>query len=221
MQTGLKSTCNKEHKAVLWLIKFLISLLKWYLLIQFITAFRILTTRFHSQYSENAMLALRFFIPKAFVQQDECFGKNYLSFLDFTHNYEQTSGIFVPWPCIDYCEASNNFVCFVVLCPKSTAMVMAGRSVHLTTLFPGQAWTSSLPVLHAHTLACNWQPILNDSAEGRRMTVENISWLISTKVWDRAVMELATPGSAVKLASVARHVTDCATRPGKEASKKK
>ena len=27
------------------------------------------------------------------------------------------------------------FVCFVTLRPKSTAMVMAGRSVHLTTLF--------------------------------------------------------------------------------------
>ena len=27
------------------------------------------------------------------------------------------------------------FVCFVALRPKSTAMVMAGRSVHLTTLF--------------------------------------------------------------------------------------
>ena len=33
------------------------------------------------------------------------------------------------------------------------------------------------------------------------------------KVWDRAGIELATPGSAVRLASVARHVTDCATRP--------
>ena len=31
------------------------------------------------------------------------------------------------------------FVCFVALRPKSTAMVMAGRSVHLTTFFPGQA----------------------------------------------------------------------------------
>ena len=31
------------------------------------------------------------------------------------------------------------FVCFVALRPKSTAMVMAGRSVLLTTLFPGQA----------------------------------------------------------------------------------
>ena len=31
------------------------------------------------------------------------------------------------------------FVCFVALRPKSTAMVIAGRSAHLTTLFPGQA----------------------------------------------------------------------------------
>ena len=31
------------------------------------------------------------------------------------------------------------FVCFVALCPKSTVKVMAGRSVHLTTLFPWQA----------------------------------------------------------------------------------
>ena len=31
------------------------------------------------------------------------------------------------------------FVCFVALRRKSTAMVIAGRSVHLTTLFPGQA----------------------------------------------------------------------------------
>ena len=33
------------------------------------------------------------------VLQDECFGKNYSSFLDFTHNYERKSGIFVPWWC--------------------------------------------------------------------------------------------------------------------------
>ena len=32
------------------------------------------------------------------------------------------------------------FGCFVALRPKSTAMVMGdGRSVHVTTLFPGQA----------------------------------------------------------------------------------
>ena len=34
------------------------------------------------------------------------------------------------------------------------------------------------------------------------------------KVWDRAGIELATPGFALRLASVARHITDCATRPG-------
>ena len=37
--------------------------------------------------------------------------------------------------CYIYCL----FVCFVALRPNSTAMVMVGRSVHLTTLFPGQA----------------------------------------------------------------------------------
>ena len=36
-------------------------------------------------------------LPKALVLQDECFGKNYSSFLDFTRNYERTSGVFVPW----------------------------------------------------------------------------------------------------------------------------
>ena len=46
------------------------------------------------------------------------------------------------------------------------------------------------------------------------MTVEIISWSISTKVWDRAGIELATPGIAVSHASVARHVTDYATWPG-------
>ena len=41
-----------------------------------------------------------------------------------------------PWQC------SWLVVCLFALRPKSTAMVIAGRSVHLTTLFPGQAWTS-------------------------------------------------------------------------------
>ena len=38
-----------------------------------------------------------------------------------------------------HCLSVLFFVCFVALRPKSTAMVIAGRSVHLTTLFPGQA----------------------------------------------------------------------------------
>ena len=42
---------------------------------------------------------------------------------------------------VQTCQLFENdlFLCFVVLCPMSTAMVMAGRSVNLTTLFPGQA----------------------------------------------------------------------------------
>ena len=42
---------------------------------------------------------------------------------------------FTEYVCLFVCL----FVCFVALRPKSTAMVIAGRSVHLTTLFPGQA----------------------------------------------------------------------------------
>ena len=38
------------------------------------------------------------------------------------------------------------------------------------------------------------------------MTLEIISRSISTKVWDRAGIELVTPGSAVRHASVVRHV---------------
>ena len=38
-----------------------------------------------------------------------------------------------------FCICQMLFVCFVALSPKSTAMVIAGRSVHLITLFPGQA----------------------------------------------------------------------------------
>ena len=41
-----------------------------------------------------------------------------------------------PFLVSELCPFEN---CLLVLRPKSTAMVMAGRSVHLTTLFPGQA----------------------------------------------------------------------------------
>ena len=40
------------------------------------------------------------------------------------------------------------------------------------------------------------------------MAVEIIFMIKITKVWDRAEIELATPGSRV------RHVTDCATQVG-------
>ena len=48
------------------------------------------------------------------------------------------------------------FVCFVALQPKSTAMVMAGRSVHLTTLFLVKLEQAvNQYILSAHTFACN------------------------------------------------------------------
>ena len=66
----------------------------------------------------------------------------------------------------------------------------------------------------SHTFAWNWQqPFLNESAEEWRMTIEIISWSISTKVWDQAGINLGITGSAVRCASVARHVTHCATLP--------
>ena len=58
-----------------------------------------------------------------------------------THRWEQTQQMcemrkeiyFSPMSMVDL------LVDFVALHPISTAMVIAGRSVHLTTLFPGQA----------------------------------------------------------------------------------
>ena len=73
-------------------IKLLISLLKNDVYpVSFITASHTLTKNF--TVSTQKMLVSPF--PKALVLQDESFGKNYLSFLAFTRNYEQTSGIIV------------------------------------------------------------------------------------------------------------------------------
>ena len=38
-----------------------------------------------------------------------------------------------------FCTLTDYLFVFVALRPMSTAMVIAGRPVHLTTLFPGQA----------------------------------------------------------------------------------
>ena len=70
------------------------------------------------------------------------------------------------------------------------------------------------PVLRAHTFALNWQLLLlNDIAEGSDLTVEIILRSISNKVLDQAAIKLGTPGSSVRHASVARHVTDCLRGP--------
>ena len=106
------------------------------------------------------------------------------------------------------------FVC--LFCCFKSQVNSYGHGGTVSTANHTFSWTSLnkwLTVLRAHTFACNWQqPFLNDSAEKRRMTVEIISWSISMKVWDRAAIELATPVSAVRLASVAKHVTNCAMR---------
>ena len=47
------------------------------------------------------------------------------------------------------------FVCFVALRPKSAAMVIAGQSVHLTTLFSWASLNKQLTSNRAHTFACN------------------------------------------------------------------
>ena len=39
---------------------------------------------------------------------------------------------------LSFFKTGVTFVCFVALHPKSTAMVMAGQSVHLTTFFLGK-----------------------------------------------------------------------------------
>ena len=51
------------------------------------------------------------------------------------------------------------------------------------------------------SLVTDNEPFLNDSAEGSRVNVEFISWSISSKVWDRAGIELATPWSADNVGS--------------------
>ena len=46
------------------------------------------------------------------------------------------------------------FVCFVALHPKSTAMVMEVRSVHLTTLFPGRYQTQEPWICSQARICC-------------------------------------------------------------------
>ena len=55
------------------------------------------------------------------------------------YNYIRLFNISVEANSVDPDQTALGFVCFVALRPKSTAMVIAGQSVHLTTLFPGQA----------------------------------------------------------------------------------
>ena len=62
-------------------------------------------------------------------------GQKYCRMLQWEHSAILLTFIKLPFV-IKTCVL---FVCLVALSPKSTAMVIAGRSVHLITLFPGQA----------------------------------------------------------------------------------
>ena len=82
----------------------------------------------------------RVILPKALVLQDECFGKNYWSFLDFTHNLERTSEIFVPchnlwhrkqlrvifwWHLLDTCEGLMRMISIFSICSSSMIQLFA------------------------------------------------------------------------------------------------
>ena len=125
------------------------------------------------------------------------------------------------WPRRWLCEPGSHIICNTLswygdlfVCCFTSQVNSYGHCGMVSSPNHTFSWASlnkQLTSNRAHTFACNWQqPFMNDSAEGRRMTVEIISWSISTKVWDRARIELATPGSAVSFPSVTRHVTDCA-----------
>ena len=69
-----------------------------------------------------------------------------LSHIDFNHFFSCDHRLLPMSHDIDcWCVLGVCLFClfvFVALRPMSTAMVIAGRLVHLTTLFPGQAWAS-------------------------------------------------------------------------------
>ena len=95
-QASFKSVCNKEHNRVICNMT--------YNKVPYITAKMI----FYQVSFIAASHILKSMLRKCLEHaQDKCFGMNYLSFLDFTHNYERTSGIFVPCIMPSYLEACN------------------------------------------------------------------------------------------------------------------
>ena len=75
---------------------------------------------------------------------------------------------------------------FVALRPNSTAMVMAGRSVNLTTLF--KANTSCI------YFACNWQqPFLNDFGQTEKNDTRNYFMINFHESIGTGSIKLVTP----------------------------
>ena len=108
------------------------------------------------------------------------------------------------------------FSCFLALPTKSTAMVMAGLSVHLTTLFSWASFIKQLAstsckyfCLELTTIPLEWFSRREDYDPWKSFHNQ------SPRKYGTGSWPLATPGSAVRFASVARHVTDCAMQPDK------
>ena len=113
-----------------------------------------------------------------------------------------------------YCDA-RLFAGFVALKPQVNSYGNGGTvsSPNHTFFLDKLEQAVNQYFVHILSLVTDKQSFLNHNEEGRRMTIEIFSKSISTKVWDRARTKLVTRGSAVRLASVSRHVTNCATRP--------
>ena len=83
---------------------------------------------------------------------------SFMRLLTFETTLSFIKGLF--WKC-KYCIMMVWFCCFT---SQVNSYGNGGTVSSLNLTFPGQAWTSSLPVLRAHTFACNWQqPFLNHS----------------------------------------------------------
>ena len=107
---------------------------------------------------------------KAFVRSTNSRLVSTISRLVIFHNLcsvFRTMGMFNPWTFV-CC------VCFVALRPNLTAMVMAGRSVHLTTLFSCASLNKQINQTFACIVTDNTPSIMNESAEGRRMAIINL-----------------------------------------------
>ena len=79
------------------------------------------------------------FLSSAYLSQNRFFFLiSFTNTLRVPKSFDPDQAQYFVWPGFKLL-AKVLFVCFVALHPKSTAMVMAGWSVHLTTLFPGQA----------------------------------------------------------------------------------
>ena len=107
------------------------------------------------------------------------------------------------------------FSCFILLLYVPSKQLWSWRDGQFTLphFFPGKLEQAvNQYFLHILSLVTDKQSFLNDSAEEENDS-RNYFMINLHESMGRAGIELANPGSAVRLASVARHITDCATPP--------